>query len=227
MMLRHERPQPSARLIAAARTIFRYLYLRDTLPPRADIIIGFGHFDPRIPRRCCELFGLLRAERIVYTGGRGAGSADLGVAEAQYFLERSRAEWPGIAPGTFVLESESTNTGENVRNTLALLEGIRPTGRPLESLTVALVANAYRQRRVYLTWRRQAPAIACVNAPTETSFERERELFAHKGQDLLEHLPGEVERLGLYAQRGYIEKVPVPAQVLEACALMGEIRGGH
>ncbi len=227
MMSHHETARPNPGIAAPARRIFEYLCLRDRLPSRADVIVGFGHFDPRIPRRCCELYGLLHAQHIVFTGGRGNGSADLTVAEARYFLERSRAERPGIPPDTFSLDTVSTNTGENVRNTLTLLEGLRPVVGPLESLTVVLVANAYRQRRVWLTWRTQALAVACVNAPPQTTFEREQVLFAEKGQDLCEHLAGEVERLERYGERGYIERAPVAPEVLKACARVREAQAGH
>ncbi|MBD3240214.1 MAG: hypothetical protein GF331_06475 [Chitinivibrionales bacterium] len=208
---------------AAAHTVFEYLYLRDPLPPRADVVIGFGHFDRAVPAHCCALYDRLHPARIIYTGGHGNGSADLRVPEAQHFYEHSRERCPHVPPAVFAVETESTNTGENVRNTLPLLEGLLPPGRPLSSLTVVLVANAYRQRRVCQTWRMQAPSVPCVNAPPDTTLEHERALFADKGEDLVEHLRGEMNRLVDYAERGYIEGVRIPADVLKACAVL---RGG-
>ncbi len=38
-----------------ARVLFDYLYLRDPDILAADAVIGFGHFDLKIPRRCLEL----------------------------------------------------------------------------------------------------------------------------------------------------------------------------
>ena len=72
-----------------AKTCFEYLYVCDASLEPADLIIGFGHFDPKIPRRCCELYVQGYAPRILYTGGIGAGSADIGMAEAIYFREES------------------------------------------------------------------------------------------------------------------------------------------
>ena len=42
-----------------ARLLFDYLYLRDPDAGTADAVMGFGHFDMKIPRRCLELHRLI------------------------------------------------------------------------------------------------------------------------------------------------------------------------
>ena len=46
-----------ARAPDAAQVLFDYLYLRDQKIGPADAVIGFGHFDLKIPGRCLELTG--------------------------------------------------------------------------------------------------------------------------------------------------------------------------
>jgi hypothetical protein len=199
-----------------ARTIFDYLAVRDADPAAADAVVGFGHFDMKIPRRCLELYRQGRAPLIVLTGGVGAGTADLARPEARAFLEVIDAQG-GVPDGDLLIEDASTNTGENVEATTRLLaQAGRPLGTDGGVRSALIVANACRQRRVLLTCRRHHPAVRWINAPPETSFEDERALYAEKGQDLVMHLTGEIRRLVEYPRRGYCLSADIPAAVLEA-----------
>jgi len=115
-----EFPLPSL-TAAAAERVFGYLRIEDPLPERADLIVGFGHFDMRIPRRCGELW-LRYGATILFTGGRGSGTADLSVPEADAFFAELKTAFPGIPDGSVILENGSTNTTENVRFSAGLLE---------------------------------------------------------------------------------------------------------
>jgi hypothetical protein len=206
-----------------ARVLFDYLYLRDPEIGPADAVIGFGHFDLKIPRRCLELHRRGLAPLIVFSGGRGAGTADLGQAEARAFLDEIQAH---ASEGAVLLEDRSTNTGENVEATARLLED---EGRPLGSgggvRTALIVANACRQRRVDLTCRRHHPDVRWINAPPATSFLEEVALYAGKGQDLVPLLSGEIQRLLDYPARGFCLPAHIPPEVLAAHARLNAQRG--
>lgn len=198
---------PQEQIRSDGATVWEYLALHDPLPPRADVIIGFGHFDPAVPQRCCELYRRGVAPRVVYTGGRGAGSADLTVPEAQFFAEQSE----GIVPAeAMVCECCSTNTGENVRLTAPLLE--QHTVR-----SAILVATPYRQRRVWLTCRRHLRGITLYNAPPEGGLQQYRDLFRSTNQNLERLMVEELERFEPYAWKGYMAAECVPAEVARAC----------
>jgi uncharacterized SAM-binding protein YcdF (DUF218 family) len=202
--------------IAVARELFDYLYLSLPAIRRADVIIGFGHFDLGIPRRCGELYTQGYAERIIFTGGIGSGTADLNQPEAQAFLQELRRSYPDIPSEAVILEAASTNTSENIQYTREKLDREFPNfvfGREIQS--AMLVANAYRQRRVWLTCRKQLPMLTFANAPPKTTFERECRLFADKGFDLPELLIGEIERLVRYAEAGYIVSESLPDDVYQ------------
>lgn len=205
-------------VLVPAQVVFDYLSIRSEGLDRADIVLGFGHFDPKIPARCCELYHQGYASRILFTGGIGAGTADLEQPEALYFRDEIRRRCPDIPEDAILVEVESTHTGENVRYSLVRL---RESGWAYNRISglrrVILVANAYRQRRVWLTWRRNAPDVPAFNIPPRTTFEAERALFAEKGLDLIELLVGEVDRIVRYGSLGYIVEVKVPGCVLEAC----------
>ncbi len=211
-------------VLVPAQVVFDYLSIRSEGLDRADIVLGFGHFDPKIPARCCELYHQGYASRILFTGGIGAGTADLEQPEALYFRDEIRRRCPDIPEDAILVEVESTHTGENVRYSLVRL---RESGWAYDRSSglrqVILVANAYRQRRVWLTWRRHAPNVLAYNAPPPTSFGAEQMLFVKKDQDLIALLVGEVDRIVRYGSLGYIVQVEVPEPVLEACDRLREL----
>ena len=112
---------------ANALRVFNYLAETDELPAAAcDAVLGFGVFDLKLPRFCGELYRSGRAKRIIFTGGVGAGSADLGQPEADAWHAELLKTHPCIPRDHIILENRSTNTGENVRFTAELLAQKHP-----------------------------------------------------------------------------------------------------
>lgn len=200
-----------------AKQIFDYLYVKDDKDISADLIIGFGHFDLRIPRRCAELYQKGLAKKILFTGGRGAGSADLKEAEAIAFCKTLRSEYPEISSGDIIVESESTNTGENILMSNTALKK-RNNGFCFENgiSSVIAVASPYRQRRVWRTLQKHLPRIKLYNRPPETKYEKETALFRKKGENFIQLLIGEVERIRDYPDKGYMACERMPQIVLVA-----------
>jgi uncharacterized SAM-binding protein YcdF (DUF218 family) len=214
----------------AARLVFDFLSVRDPLPSDADLVVGFGHFDRRVPQACCDAWRTLADGhqgpplRILFAGGRGAGTADIEGSEADFFLRAAREYAPEIPPSAFLLETTSTNTSENVLNALEVLEAAEPALRLGAGLRrVVLVATPYRQRRVWLTCRKRLPGVLLVNSPPASGYAGDLVVFRAKGQDLAAFLPGEVERITTYADLGYLERSEVPAAVAAACRTLTTI----
>lgn len=197
----------------AAKIIYDFL-ARSSPPPLhpVDAIIGFGHFDLRIAHHCANLWLANAAPKIIFTGGVGAGSADLGVPEANAFANLLQREYPMIPSAAILLEPRSTNTGENVRNLVALAQQEK---WPLDR--VLLVATPFRQRRVNLTWQAQGPSKSHgIGAPVPSSLATDIDLFKTKNEDLVAQLPGEIERLQTYAQHGWIAPTKIPENITRA-----------
>ena len=199
----------------ASRVVFDWLRESDPLPLRADVAIGFGHFDLRIPQLCGELFNTERVSTLIFTGGIGAGTADLGGPEAVVFSKKVRLDFPTIGENRIWVESNSTNTAENIRFTLALLERDTPTTLAGMRLAI-LVAHPARLRRVRQTWRRLVPHVACVGVAPETDFQTDSEMYRQKSMALLPQIAGEMQRLESYAVKGWIEPIAIPPLILEA-----------
>ncbi len=201
----------------AAQILFDWLALNDPLPEDpADAILGFGHFDLAIPRHCVDLIQSGHASHLIFTGGIGAGTADLGQPEADAFAEEAHRYAPELASRT-ITENQSTNTAENLHFTRDLLLTRHPAlALGIGIRSVLLVATTCRQRRVWLTWRKLFPEIPCWNAPVPTSLEKLTLLYSSKGEDIVEQIKGEYERIRDYPTKGWIESDPIPDEVTQA-----------
>ena len=204
----------------AAKSLLAWLAPTDHIDGanRFDAVIGFGHFDLRIADRCAEIFRRGNVGHVIFTGGIGAGTADLGQPEADAFLAHTARHHPDVPRDRIVIENLSTNTGKNIRYTLALLAREHPE---LRLGRVVLVANPSRQRRVAQTWRQLVPGSEAFSAPPPTALDAELLLFAARQQDLRAQMVGEVDRLIAYPARGWIAPGKVPDAVRAAAALLG------
>jgi len=207
----------------AVRSAFEYLMISDRSRAVADLALGFGHFDLAIARKCADLLRAGRAGLVMFTGGRGSGTADIEGTESDAFLAESRRYAPEIPAGSVMTEARSTNTAENVAFSLEILKaaGRFDNGRPESAI---LVASPYRQRRVLLTARKMMPGTTLYYSPPESSFERERDLFAAKGADLAGLVGEEIERIAQYQLKGWIAAEPLPPIISQCLEILREQR---
>lgn len=205
----------------ASRHLLSWLAPKYPLPkPACDAVIGLGHFDLAIPRYCLECVQKGHARQIIFSGGIGAGTADLGQPEADAFLEVLKHEVPEWASRA-VVENRSTNTAENFLFTESLLRERYPDlalGAGIRS--VLLVATPARQRRVGLTWQKLFPNIPSWNAPVPHDWESLKALYQSKGEDLNQQLLGEYDRIRDYPARGWIAPVPIPPEITQAAEVL-------
>lgn len=200
--------------ISPAESVYQFLCARAQVPLHsADLVVGFGHFDLRIARRCAEIWQAGLAPRILFTGGVGAGSADLNIPEAEAFAQLLFELIPDFPRDYLIIESQSTNTGDNIRFSLKLME---QAGWQVKS--AILVATPFRQKRVMQTWAKVADGISTQNAPPESDLVTDQAVFAEKRENLVTQLPGEIERLISYPQHGWIATTEIPDQITRAVA---------
>lgn len=200
-----------------------YLAATEVLPEKpADVVLGLGHFDRAIPRICGELVLAGRARWIVFSGGIGAGSGDFAQAEALEFRDDVRRHWPAAEERIALLETRSTNTGENLSFTTIALAVERPDLLPGVGLGSAIVvATPCRLRRAMATVRKHWPEVRSVGTCPVRSLAEEEALYARHGLELRAQVAGEFERLATYPARGFIAAVNVPTEVLAAARQLG------
>ncbi len=188
------------------KELYNFLSPRDK-EVNADLIIGFGHFDLRIAEKCASLYQKGLAPKILFTGGVGAGSADFKNPEAIEFLNHVKSEYSEIETDDILIESTSTNTGDNIKNSIQILK----EKELFESLKrIVLVATPTRQLRVYLTVKKYFPNATLINLPPSSSFEIDKEMNVTKSINIQKHLLGELERIQKYPKMGFACSTEIP-----------------
>lgn len=219
-------PDVDAETRAAAGRVLAYLAETDPAPNGpVDAAIGFGVFDLALPVFCGELFTTGAARRIIFTGGLGAGTGQLGGREADVWREALRRSHPSIPDHAVILENKSTNTAENISFTAELLEREYPTlafGNGLR--TAIIVTSPSRLRRVKLTMLKLQPDVRVVRMVPEWDFETEAALYAANGVGYVAHLAGELNRIVAYPARGWIAAEPLPPEIAAAHARLKDSR---
>jgi len=201
--------------ITAYQVLFDYLYPKEN-PEKSDIIIGFGSFDLKVLDRCAELYQQGYADKILFTGGIGAGTADLKKSEAQAFLDYIHEHFPQIPDKDIFIEDQSTNTGENLEFSYQkLLNSNPPFDLRQKGLSAILVTSAVRQKRAELTWRKHFPESTFYNCPPNTTFSKEKDLYHNKGLNLQQLILAEVRKIGSYPESGFIAEEKIPIKVKE------------
>jgi hypothetical protein len=214
---------PSPEVLTAARSAFAFLSEVDPLPPSScDAVIGFGTFDVTLASFCGELYAQQHARRIIFTGGFGAGTTDLGKPEADAWREQLARTNPVIPAEHVITENQSTNTAENIEFTAELLAQHHPAWMLGRGLNAALiVASPSRLRRVKLTLQHKYSSLRiCRRLPHGTNFEHEFALYESKRLDYVAHLVGELERLTTYPQRGWIANETIPPEIVAATCVL-------
>ena len=83
---------------------------------KSDCIVGLGSYDLRVAERCADLYHGRWAPLILFTGHLGNWTQRMwDRSEAEIFAERAIAR--GVPADKIMLETKSTNIGENVRFT--------------------------------------------------------------------------------------------------------------
>ncbi|EAA32888.1 hypothetical protein GE21DRAFT_6420 [Neurospora crassa] len=142
----------------------------------------------------------------------------------------------GVPPSAILIEEQSTNTGENVRFTHALLEK-----RGIKVSEVLLVQKPYMERRTWGTFGRQWPSSFCSSSVEVKEEERvnysvtspplEWEEYPDEesgnGRELVINvMVGDLVRIKEYGEKGWQVKMEIPENVWEAGRRLVE-EGGY
>ncbi|MCS7026772.1 MAG: YdcF family protein [Bryobacteraceae bacterium] len=197
--------------IELARRVWDYHHLHHE-PQPADVILAFGSHDVRVAEAAAEFFLRGFGQLLLCTGGI-AHQGDLletpwACTEAEKFAEVAQA--CGVPPEAILIEPKATNTAENIRFARAMLEAVaRPPRR------VLLVMKPFMQRRVFATHAVEWPEMPATVASPKLTFE-EYCVGEFTPERVTHIMLGDLQRLWVYARKGYSAPQRIPKHVREA-----------
>ena len=182
-------------------------------PEKADVIVGFGCYDEDIPRRCAELWHQGFAPWVCFSGGLGRNTSSLwSKSEAERFAAIAMAA--GVPGDRILLEDKSTNSAENLLFTPKVL-----AEAGIKAEKIIAVHKPYMEKRLWAAMQVYWPDVNAVYTSPNVTVE---EHIAHAEQvgmtrkGVIETLVGDVQRMELYAKKGYQVPVQLPAEVRAA-----------
>lgn len=192
--------------------IWDYLGMHQS-PEKADCIVGFGNFNTNIARRAAELYRQGYAPKVLFTGGLGRNTAGL-LPEPEAVRFARVAMECGVPEADILLETESTNTAENILFTRRLLEE-----RGIPHSHILGVHQPFMERRIFAAMGIYWPELRfTVTSPQVTIPEY---LADAKKQGITENaavsvIVGDFQRMDLYAKKGYQLPQEIPEEAWAA-----------
>jgi uncharacterized SAM-binding protein YcdF (DUF218 family) len=200
------------RVRALAQKIWDYHRLHHPLAP-ADVILVLCSFDIAVAARGAELWLEGWAPRLVFSGGLGAITKRYWTEpEADQFARVAVAM--GVPAERILIENRSTNTGENVRLTRALLEE-----KGLDPARVILVQKPYMERRSYATFQKVWPGKQIVVTSPQVSFDEYLAKYSNaslSADEVIGIMAGDLQRIRLYPAMGFQIEQHIPEDVWAA-----------
>jgi len=198
------------------------------VPSHADAIFCLCSLDTRVANRAAELFlsgqqsgpSLDEGSKykyLIFSGGSGKlTEARFDKPEAEVFASIARDM--GVPDDNIIVEPSSTNTGENVRFTWALLQILGVDPELITSLV--LVQKPYMERRTYATFMKQWPNVAAGKvdiAVTSPQLEWDEYPDAENPRDLVISIAvGDLVRIRDYPTKGFQIHQDIPEEVWDA-----------
>lgn len=180
---------------------------------RADAILVLCSHDTSVAERGAELFLEGWSPLLIFSGGLGAITRNLwSEPEAELFARVARES--GVPEERIIVETRSTNTGENVQFTRKLLEE-----RGLDPESFILVQKPYMERRAYATFKRYWPDKRAVVTSPQFSFEeylKKHSNGALSEDEIISIMVGDLQRIRLYPERGFQIPQEIPGDVWAA-----------
>ena len=189
--------------------IWDYMHLNHRLE-NADCIVGFGCYDEDIPVRCAELYRQGYAPVVVFSGGLGRNTTGLFTeTEAERFARI--AETHGVPREWIVLEDRSSNSAENLLFTPRVLEQQGITAKK-----IIAVHKPYMERRLLAAMGVYWPGVSAVITSPRVTLEEHLAHAASVGMSekrVLDTIVGDLQRMRVYAQKGYQIPQEIPEEV--------------
>jgi len=201
-----------SRIRALVERVWEYHHLNHQLS-HADAILVLCSHDKIVANRGAELFLEGWAPLLIFAGGLGSITSRLWrEPEADQFARIAIAM--GVPEERILIENSSTNTGENILFTKQLL-----LQRRLDPQKFIVVQKPYMERRSYATFKKLWPEKDVIVASPRMSLDEYLSAGspgALSSDDVIGIMVGDLQRIRLYAEKGFQIHQDIPDDVWQA-----------
>jgi uncharacterized SAM-binding protein YcdF (DUF218 family) len=202
----------SERVRALAQKVWDYHRLGHRLVP-ADVILVLCSHDTAVAARGAQIWLDGWAPHLIFSGGLGGITKRLWrEPEADQFARIAIAM--GVPADRILIENRSTNTGENVHFTRAILEA-----KGIDPACVILVQKPYMERRSYATFHKVWPGKQVVVTSPEASLDEYLARFSNDAltaDEVVAIMAGDLRRIRIYPEMGFQIEQEIPEDVWAA-----------
>jgi uncharacterized SAM-binding protein YcdF (DUF218 family) len=195
-----------------AEKIWNYHLMNQALT-KSDALLVLCSHDERVAERGAQLFLEGWAPLIIFSGGQGAITRRLwSEPEAERFA-RIAAEL-SVPKENILVETRSTNTGENIEFTRQLL-----AEKGLDPKSFIVVQKPYMERRSYATFKKLWPEKSLVVTSPQVPFIDYLAQYAHGSlspDEVISVMVGDLQKIKLYPARGFQIAQEIPDDVWAA-----------
>ena len=210
----------SPHLHLLAQRVWDYHRLNHALVESDAILVLCSH-DTSVAERGAQLALDGFAPLLIFSGGLGGITKHLWTEpEADQFAAIARRM--GVAAERILIENRSTNTGENITFTQALL-----AGRGLDPQSFIVVQKPYMERRSYATFRKRWPDKTVLVTSPQVSFDDYLANYSNaalSADDVVSIMVGDLQRVREYPAKGFQIPQDIPDDVW--AAYEGLVRAG-
>jgi uncharacterized SAM-binding protein YcdF (DUF218 family) len=188
-----------------ARTIWAYHLMHHRLKP-VDVGIGLGSHDLGVATLTAKLYHEQLFPSIVFTGATSRiTAARFPRGEAVHY--REHAIELGVPSSAIAVETNATNTGQNIALTRDLL-----AAADVPVKTVLLISKPYMERRAFATCQKVWPEVRAICASEPAGFD---DYLTSIGDTklVLDMLVGDLQRVIEYPALGFAVEQDIPAEI--------------
>ena len=203
-----EIPLMNEEILNQARLIWDYHLMHHELK-KSGCILVLGSHDTRVAVRGAQLFLDGWAPILVMSGGLGRLTKNSWMeAEADCFARIARNM--GVPAEAMLVENRSTNTGENIQFTRALLQQ-----HQLDPNDFILVQKPYMERRSFATFKKRWPEKDVRVTSPQISFDDypAGDITLEK---MIQIMVGDLQRIKIYPEKGFQIEQHIPEEVWKA-----------
>lgn len=197
---------------ALAERLWDYHHMNHRLE-RSEVVLVLCSHDTAVAERGARLYLEGWAPLLVFSGGLGGITKNLwSEPEAELFAGIARRM--GVPDERILVETRSTNTGENVQFTKRLL-----AERGVEPRSLILVQKPYMERRTYATFSNYWPGPRVVVTSPQVSLAEYLAGYSNRAlteDDVVGITVGDLQRVRLYPEKGFQIPQEIPADVWAA-----------